>query len=108
MAFSTTCPPDPDSRTQISGFTGIGSPTRAPGSGMALSALNGLALNTNQGAGSIGPVVGALRPQLEIGFVGFGVQSAVCEAKQQQRQRTTGCYPGQVAYEADGARLAAK
>ena len=39
------------------------------GSGMALSALKGLALNTNQGAGSIGPgpateAVG--RPQLEL------------------------------------------
>ena len=66
MAFSTTCPPDPDSRNQISGFTGIGSPARAPGSGMALSALKGLALYTNQGAGSIGPVVGAVGPQLEL------------------------------------------
>ena len=25
-----------------------------------------------------------------------------CEAKKQQRQRTSGCYSGQVAYEADG------
>ena len=41
MAFSTTCPPDPDDRN--------------PGSDMALSALKCLALNTNPGAGSIGP-----------------------------------------------------
>ena len=67
MAFSTTCPPDPGWRTQISGFTGIGSPARPPpGPGMALSALKGLALYTNQGAGSIGPVVGAVGPQLEL------------------------------------------
>ena len=39
---------------------------RAPGSRMALSALKGLALYTNQGAGSIGPVVGAVGPQLEL------------------------------------------
>ena len=68
MAFSTTCPPDPGSRTQISRFTGIVSPAWAPGSRMALSALKGLALNTNQGAWSIGPVVGAVRPQLELGY----------------------------------------
>ena len=66
MAFSTTCPPDPDDRNQISGFTRIGGPARGPGSGMAPSALKGLALNTNQGAGSIGPVVEAVGPQLEL------------------------------------------
>ena len=36
------------------------------GSGLALSALKGLAPNTNQGAGSIGPPVGAVGPQLEL------------------------------------------
>ena len=66
MAFSTTCPPDPDRRTQISGFAGIGSPARAPGSDMALSALKGFALHINQGAGSIGASVAAVGPQLEI------------------------------------------
>ena len=35
---------------------------------MALNALKGLALNANQGAWSIGPVVGAVRPQLELGY----------------------------------------
>ena len=35
--------------------------------GMALSALKGLALNANQGAGSIGPAVEAIGPQLELG-----------------------------------------
>ena len=68
MALSTTCAPDPDPRTQISGFTRIGSSAWGPGSDMAPSALKGLALNTNQGAGSIGPVVGAVRPQLELGY----------------------------------------
>ena len=66
MAFSTTCPPHTDRRNQISGFTRIGSPARAPGPDMAPSALKGLALNTNQGAGSIGPVTEAVGPQLEL------------------------------------------
>ena len=67
MAFSTTCPPDPDDRTQISGFARTGSPAPAPGPDMALSALKGLALNTNEGAGSIGPVAEALGLKLELG-----------------------------------------
>ena len=56
----------PDDRTQISGFTRIGSSVWGPGSDMALSALKGLALNTNQGAGSIGPVAEAFGLKLEI------------------------------------------
>ena len=67
MALSTTCPPDPDSRNQIRGFTRFGSPAWAAGSGMALSALKGLALNTNQLAGSIGPVAEAFGLKLELG-----------------------------------------
>ena len=66
MAFSTTCPPDPDDRNQISGFPRNGSPAWGPGSDMALSALKCLALNTNQGAGSIGPVAEAFGLKLEI------------------------------------------
>ena len=38
------------------------SPTPAPGSGVALSALKGLVLNANQGAGSVGPVLAAVGP----------------------------------------------
>ena len=66
MAFSTTCPPDPDDRNQIRGFTRNGSPAWGPGSDMALSALKCLALNTNQGAGSIGPVAEAFGLKLEL------------------------------------------
>ena len=66
MAFSTTCPPDPDDRNQIRGFTRNGSPAWGPGSGMALSALKCLALNINQGAGAIGPVAEAVGLKLEL------------------------------------------
>ena len=66
MAFSTTCPPDPDDRTQISGFTINVGPAWGPGSDMALSALKGLALNANQGAGSIRLVVEAFELKLEL------------------------------------------
>ena len=58
---------DPDFRNQIRGFTGIGSPAPAPGPDMALSALKGLALNTNQGAGSIGPVAEAFGLKAQAG-----------------------------------------
>ena len=66
MAFSTTCPPDPDDRNQISEFTRNGGPAWGPGSDMALSALKCLALNTNQGAGSIRPVAEAFGLKLEL------------------------------------------
>ena len=59
MALSTTCPPDPDWRTQIRGFTRNGRTALGPGPGMAQSALKGLPLSANQGAGSIGPAVAA-------------------------------------------------